>query len=78
MISIVPPEDGWSSGPPKKITLNKPVIVKDVAEKLAIRPFELIAHLMECNHFASIQMELSEEMLGQIGERFNVEFITQK
>jgi len=52
------------------IVLSKPQIaVKDLAEKMAVKPNQLIAELMRMNIFASINQDIDIKIAKQIGEK---------
>jgi translation initiation factor IF-2 len=68
---FVPPATG------ELITLKPPIIVRDLAEQLKKKPFQLIADLMQLNVFASVNQAIDEtvaQMLcAKYGYRFEVE-----
>jgi len=68
---FVPPSGG------QLITLKPPIVVRDLAEKLARKPFQLIADLMELNVFANVNQAVDENIAQRLcakyGFRFEVE-----
>ena len=68
---FVPPTTG------ELITLKPPIIVRDLAEQLKRKPHDLIAKLMELNHFASVNQAIDEvvaqKLCAKYGYRFEVE-----
>ena len=59
------------------ITLKPPIVVRDLAEKLGRKPFQLIADLMEMGVFANVNQSIDEPTAQQLcakhGFRFEVE-----
>ncbi len=68
-----------STGPngEKLVVLKGPIVVKDLAALLGLKPFQLIHHLMEMNVFATLTQVLDEEAAkkgsAQRGFTFNAE-----
>src|SRR5216117_4077383 len=59
------------------ITLKPPVVVRDLAEQLKRKPFQLIADLMELGVFANVNQSIDEttaqKLCAKYGFRFEVE-----
>ena len=68
---FVPPATG------ELITLKPPVVVRDLAEQLKRKPFQLIADLMELGVFANVNQSIDEitaqKLCGKYGFRFEAE-----
>jgi translation initiation factor IF-2 len=68
---FVPPETG------EIITLKPPIIIRDLAEQLKRKPFQLIADLMELGVFATVNQAVDEtvaqKLCAKYGFRFEVE-----
>ena len=68
---FVPPSEG------QLITLKPPIIVRDLAEQLKKKPFQLIADLMQLNVFANVNQAIDEivaqKLCAKHGFRFEVE-----
>src|SRR5256886_9416080 len=68
---FVPPATG------EIITLKPPVVVRDLAEQLKRKPFQLIADLMELGVFANVNQSIDEttaqKLCAKYGFRFEVE-----
>ena len=68
---FVPPATG------EMITLKPPVVVRDLAEQLKKKPFQLIADLMELGVFANVNQSIDEitaqKLCAKYGFRFEVE-----
>ena len=68
---FVPPTTG------EVITLKPPVVVRDLAEQLKRKPFQLIADLMELGVFANVNQAIDEttaqKLCAKYGFRFEVE-----
>lgn len=61
----------------KNISMKPPIIVKDLAERLNCKSFQLIHELMEMNIFATLNQAIEEDIARKICEKrgftFNVE-----
>ena len=59
------------------ITMKPPIVVRDLAEQLKKKPFQLIADLMELNVFANVNQAIDETIAQRLcakhGFRFEVE-----
>jgi translation initiation factor IF-2 len=68
---FVPPATG------ELITLKPPIIVRDLAEQLKKKPFQLIGDLMQWNVFATVNQAIDEiyaqRLCAKYGYRFEVE-----
>lgn len=68
---FVPPATG------ELITLKPPIVVRDLAEHLKKKPFQLIADLMQLNVFANVNQAIDEavaqKLCAKYGYRFEVE-----
>ena len=68
---FVPPETG------EVITLKPPIVVRDLAEQLKRRPFQLIADLIELKVMANVNQAIDEtvaqKLCAKYGFRFEVE-----
>lgn len=68
---FVPPSAG------ELISLKPPIIVRDLAEKLNRKPFQLIADLIQLNVFANVNQSLddlvAQKICAKYGFRFEVE-----
>ncbi|MDX1952534.1 MAG: translation initiation factor IF-2 [Verrucomicrobiota bacterium] len=68
---FVPPSTGTL------ISLKPPIVVRDLAEQLKKKPFQLIADLMELNVFANVNQAIDEQtaqrLCAKYGFRFEVE-----
>lgn len=50
----------------KKILLKPPIIVRDFAGTIGLKPFQLISELMEMNIFAALNQAIDEEVASRI------------
>jgi translation initiation factor IF-2 len=61
----------------KIVVIKPPIIVKDLAVKLGLKPFQIIHHLMEMNIFTSSNQALEEEtarkLCAKLGFTFEIE-----
>lgn len=61
----------------KVITMKPPIIVKELAEKLGLKPFQVVHQLMEMNVFATLNQKIEEDVATKIceakGFKFEVE-----
>ncbi len=60
------------TGEIKTITLKPPIVVRDLANELGIKPFKLISELMEMGIFASINQSLEEGVASKLAEKRGV------
>lgn len=68
-----PAADGDAPAPTEEtevkiITLKPPVVVRDFAGELGLKPFRLISELMEMGIFASINQTIEEDVASKIAE----------
>lgn len=56
----------------RTITLKPPIVVRDLASELGVKPFKLISELMEMGIFASINQSLEEDVASKIAEKRGV------
>ena len=64
-------------GPPKQLEVKCPVTVKDLAEKMEVKPADLIKYLMQQGVFASIVQPLNEATAANAAKAFNCEILPQ-
>jgi len=69
---FVPPASG------EMITLKPPVIVRDLAEQLKRKPFQIIADLMEVGVFANVNQSIDEDVAQKICAKYNFRFEVEK
>jgi translation initiation factor IF-2 len=69
---FVPPTDGVI------ITLKPPIIVRDLAEQLKRKPFQIIADLMEVGVFANVNQSIDEDVAEKICAKYNFRFEVEK
>jgi translation initiation factor IF-2 len=60
------------------ITLKPPIIVRDLAEHLKRKPFQIIEKLMELGVFASVNQSIEEEIARQVCAKFGFRFEVEK
>jgi translation initiation factor IF-2 len=60
------------------ITLKPPIIVRDLAEQLKRKPFQIIADLMEVGVFANVNQSIEEEVAQRICAKYNFRFEVEK
>jgi translation initiation factor IF-2 len=60
------------------ITLKPPIIVRDLAEHLKRKPFQIIEKLMELGVFASVNQSVEEEIARQVCAKFGYRFEVEK
>jgi translation initiation factor IF-2 len=70
--AFVPPPDG------QIITLKPPIIVRDLAEQLKRKPFQIIADLMEVGVFANVNQSIDEDVAQKICAKYNFRFEVEK
>ena len=57
----------------RKVTMRAPVVVRDLATALDVRPFQLISALMSMGVFASLNQDLGDEIAVKVAEKYGVE-----
>jgi translation initiation factor IF-2 len=69
---FVPPTTG------ELIMLKPPVVVRDLAEKLGRKPFQLIADLMEMGVFANVNQAIDEPIAQRLAAKYGFRFEVEK
>jgi translation initiation factor IF-2 len=69
---FVPPTTG------ELITLKPPIIVRDLAERLNKKPFQLIADLMELGVFANVNQSVDETTAQRLCAKYQFRFEVEK
>ncbi|MGN0860673.1 MAG: translation initiation factor IF-2 [Candidatus Spyradosoma sp.] len=59
--------------PRKKLSLRAPVVVRDLATALDIRPFRIISELMSMGIFASLNQDVKDEVAVKIADNHGVD-----
>jgi len=62
----------------KIVVIRPPIIVKDLAAKLGLKPFQIIHHLMEMNIFTSSSQALEEEVARKLTTKLGFAFEIEK
>jgi translation initiation factor IF-2 len=62
----------------KIVVIKPPIIVKDLAAKLGLKPFQIIHHLMEMNIFTSSAQALEEEVARKLSTKLGFTFEIEK
>jgi translation initiation factor IF-2 len=60
------------------ISLKPPIVVRELAEQLKRKPFQIIADLMELNVFASVNQAIDEEIAKKICAKYGFRFEVEK
>ena len=60
------------------ITIKPPIIVRELADQLKRKPFQLIADLMELNVFANVNQSIDEEIAKKICRKYGFRFEAEK
>jgi len=60
-------------GAAKKLQIKPPIVVKDFANRLGLKPFRLISELMEMGIFSSMNQTIDEEVAATIAEQHGFE-----
>ncbi|MDQ8184163.1 translation initiation factor IF-2 [Pelagicoccus sp. SDUM812002] len=53
----------------KQITLKPPIVVRDFAKEIGVKPFKLISELMEMGIFASVNQSLEEDVASTLAAK---------
>jgi translation initiation factor IF-2 len=69
---FIPPTNG------ELITLKPPIVVRELAEQLKRKPFQLIADLMELGVFANVNQSIEEEVAQKICAKYGFRFEVEK
>jgi translation initiation factor IF-2 len=62
----------------KIVIIKPPIIVKDLAAKLGLKPYQIIHHLMEMNIFTSANQSLEEEVARKLCVKLGFAFEIEK
>jgi translation initiation factor IF-2 len=62
----------------KLVVIKPPIIVKDLAAKLGLKPYQIIHHLMEMNIFTSANQALEEEVARKLSVKLGFSFEIEK
>jgi translation initiation factor IF-2 len=62
----------------KIVVIKPPIIVKDLAGKLGLKPYQIIHHLMEMNIFTSANQALEEEVARKLCVKLGFTFEIEK
>lgn len=62
----------------KIISLKPPVIVRDLAEKMGVKPFKLIADLMELGVFANVNQAVDDAIAKRVCAKYGFKFEVEK
>ena len=62
----------------KIVVIKPPIIVKDLAAKLGLKPYQIIHHLMEMNIFTSASQALEEEVARKLSTKLGFTFEIEK
>ncbi len=60
------------------ISVKPPIVVRELAEQLKRKPFQLIADLMELNVFANVNQAIDEEVAKKICRKYGFRFEAEK
>ena len=59
---------GEIDGEKRKLQMKPPIVVKDFANRLGMKPFRLISELMEMGIFSSMNQTINEEIAAKIAD----------
>jgi translation initiation factor IF-2 len=62
----------------KTVTMRPPIVVKDLAVRLGIKPFQLVHQLMEMNIFATLTQTIDEDVAKTACAKFGFVFEVEK
>ena len=66
--ALAPPAEAEVAEPQKVILIKPPIIVKQLASELGLKPHQLIAELMNYNIFANINQTIEPDIAAKIAE----------
>ena len=61
-----------------QITIKPPIIVRDLAERLNRKPFQIIADLMEAGIFANVNQSIDEAVATKVCAKYGFKFEVEK
>ncbi len=73
-----PSDPSVSDADSKNIIMKPPIVVKDLAARMNLKPFLLISHLNDMNIFSSITSVLEVEVARKLCEKHGFSFNTEK
>ncbi len=62
----------------EEITLRPPIIVRELAEKMGKKPFQVIADLMEMGIFATVNQSIETEIAQRVAAKHNFRFKAER
>jgi translation initiation factor IF-2 len=62
----------------KVITMKPPIVVKELAARIGLKPFQVVHELMEMNIFATLNQTIDEEVAKQVCTRKGFDFQLEK
>ena len=71
-------QDGEGDEDPRLINIKPPIIVKDLAERMDLKPFKLIQDLMEMDIFANPSQSIEPDIALQLCEKHGFVFEKEK
>ncbi len=71
-------EEGEEEDDPNVIHIKPPIILKDLADRMGIKPFKIIQDLMELDVFASLDSSIEPDIVAQICEKHGFVFEREK
>jgi translation initiation factor IF-2 len=71
-------DDGEEGDDPTVIHIKPPIILKDLASRMEIKPFKIIQDLMELDVFASLDSSIEPDVAAQICEKHGFTFEKEK
>ena len=71
--SEAPKEESAGASDVKKIHVKPPIVVRDFAGEIGLKPFKLISELMEMGIFASMNQTIEEKVAVQLATRHGFE-----
>lgn len=67
--AVAPAEEAVETGELKKIQVKPPIVVRDFALLIGIKPFKLISELMDMGIFSGMNQSIEEEIARKLAER---------
>lgn len=69
------PKGKIAKGCLKKVTLPAPIVVRDLAKALDVRPFHVISELTNMGVFASLNQDLKDEVAVNVSKKYGVDLL---
>jgi translation initiation factor IF-2 len=77
-VTVEPPAPPGATGEDKVIHIKPPIIVRELAQQIGLKPFQLIHDLMDMNIFAAINHTIEPDIASAICKKHGYTFEVEK